>query len=671
MSKLPLFLLFLASLGCSDDPTPAGNNANNTTNTNNESNQTNNQTNTNNSTTPSNNSTNSNNSNNSNNETPADVSEMEPNDVVEEATSVAIGQSFAGNIAAGSGQNADFDNFVLTLEAGTILELEFLGIAQNLQPEIEISGADGAVVRYLNPNTSMKRQVFIPEDGDYYVSVYDVRSEQQHGGDSATYLVQTRLAVPAPEELNVPGTISGNTSDGDVDVYRVEAENADVMVFETFGIRAPGQGDIDTVLIAYSSADGLIEYNDDINVDEDNYDSSLAFRPVQGQGYLIVVDMWEVLPTNGYTLVTSKTDDDLAAPSPISVGGSFEGVIEDRGEDFDTDFFTVELNAGEIGRFEVDSGGDLNPTISVFIDTEFGFSLIADALPVGKSVALEFGNSVEGPGTFYVLVDDLRNVPFEGNAENVGGESFTYTARLSLVDWEPAATTIPGSVLGSVALGTYAWYDAEIPASSILVANLSATGASFEPTIASYEAGVDLPVGENSATFFNFTQSTRILAVGVRDLYFRGGAAYNFEMSLSTISIDDAFVATAEMEPNDTSQTAQALTLPVALGGATEGTSSDSINEDWFSVELSAGDRVFAYTAPGPEMAANADTILEVYGPGASAIIAQNDDYEGQVDTFFSGLVFEASVDGTHYIKVVPYCGETCDNGAYTLYIAD
>jgi len=665
MFRFSLFLSLFLAIGCSDDPTPAENNATNNQSNNPTNNPSNNQSN--NSTTPTNNST------NNNNVLPGDVRETEPNNELDQATRVAVGQSFAGNIAAGSGQNADIDIFVLSLEGGTILELEFADFAQNLQPEIEFFDEDGLVIRYLNPSTSTKRQVFIPVDGDYYVAVYDIRAEQQHGGDSATYLVQTRIAEPTPIDLDSPASVTGNTSDGNVDVYRVVADTSDVLVFETFGMRSPGQGDIDTVLIAYSPEAGLIDFNDDIDVDDGNYDSMVVFRPEAGLTYLVVVDMWEVLPTNGYTLVSTTTDDNLMAPSPISIGGTFDGVIEDRGDDFDTDFFVVELSAGEVGRFEVESTGDMIPTISVYIDTIFGFFSIADALPVSGIAAVEFGNTIEEAGTFYILVDDLRNAPFEGEAENVGGESFTYTARLNLVEWEPVATAIPGDVLGSVALGTYAWYATVIPANSVLVANVVTGASDFEPVLATYEAGVDESLGEPLAPFFNFAQTTRQLAVGARDIYFRGGAAYDFTLSFSVISIEDIlFVEVAEEEPNDTSQTAQSLTLPVALKGATQGTASDSVNEDWFSIELIAGDRVLAYTGPGSDVSANADTILAVYGPNGTSLLSENDDYEGQVDTYFSGLVFVAPADGTYFVKVIPYCSSnSCDNGEYTLYLAN
>lgn len=657
-------LLLLGAMACGDDSSPPANNTANSNNISDSNNASNNQNNTNNTNNPTNTAT-----TNNPDVLDVDVVEVEPNDDSASATPLEVGQSFGGNIAAGAGENADIDFFSLQLEAGQIIEVAF-DSSENIEAELVIFDAEENVVRYLTESVLTSRQFYVPISGEYFIGVYDVREDQQHGGDSAIYTLTTRSVDLAGEAISVPGNATGNFENGAVNVYLVEGEVQDVAVFETFGMREPGQGVVDTVLAVYSPELGPLDFNDDIDPDAEIYDSEVYFRADGASSYYVIVDAWDVGPETGYSLQSSTTDDTISIPSPISLDTPFSGVISAaEGDEFDTDFFVVELGAGEVARFEVSAAdSDMEPTISVYINSIFGFFSIADALPVGDLAAVEFGNSIEGPGTYFVLVDDVRNVPFEGDGQNVGGETFTYTASLSLTTWSADAVNGEATNQGaSIRLGTYDWYEFTIPAQTNAMATIESLiddAQNSDPIFAVYSGGVE-EAYDNQLALFNEGPDPQIVIVGVRDRYFRGTPDWEITFNMSWVTTPETSVD--EVEPNDTLGTAQVVSGQGRVAASTQGTNLEDLNEDWFHVQGATSGTDYLIWTREVAGQAPADTIIEIYN-AEGELLADNDDYPGQEETYFSGLSFEAA--GDFWVRVIPYCtNSSCANGQYELAI--
>lgn len=111
-----------------------------------------------------------------------------------------------------------------------------------------------------------------------------------------------------------------------------------------------------------------------------------------------------------------------------------------------------------------------------------------------------------------------------------------------------------------------------------------------------------------------------------------------------------------DLEDNSTSPTAQPITLPTTVLGA-------ATNEDWFSVNLNAGDVILLSTrTPGDgagEFVNVLDPRLEVYDPGNLLVLS---DDNSRPDGRNVGVAFTATTTGTHRLRVLG-----TGSGEYTL----
>jgi len=669
MKKITILMLFAALAACSDDSTSSNNGTNNgTTSTNNGT-----TTGTNNGTTTGTNNGTTTGTNNgttgTNNGTIApvgDIQEVEPNNDDESATPFEIGESLSGNIAAGSGDTADTDAFTTILAAGTILEIEFTHVDPSFQPVVGVYDEDGYVERYLEGDGM--RQVFIPYDGVYYIYVFDARADAQHGGDSATYVLQTRFITPDVTPYAVPSVVDADANDGKVDVYSYTPAADEAVVVESTAVRAPISSQLDTILWAYHADDGAVGYDDDIDAEAENYDSHMVFPAKTGKDYWIVVDHFTNTTDGAYRLGASLTDDDIAAPQSISLGESKYGVISAvDGPGFDTDFYVLTAAAGSTVRLDLAANSaNLQPTLTVAIDSIFGLFPIATALPFNNRATIELGTSTEGPEEYYLFVDDIRNVPIDGSdAENVGNELATYSLNVSTTTWTPSVQTLPLSTTANVPHGSFRWYSVTQPPASIISVKTTAD-SSRQPTLASLIDNVDDTIAP-STTFFNIDAGSvaKDIVFGVRDEFYRPVTA-TVDAKLYTLS-GLMLMTRPEVEPNDTILTAETVVPSAGITGTTNGVDETDEKPDFFAVALTAGQTLIVYTKAGINAATDdADTVVRIQD-AAGVQLAESDDYPGQETSSFSGIVYEATADATVFIEVVAYCDDVdCANGDYT-----
>lgn len=657
LKSMLVISLACAFLGaCGDDEPDKSNNDNNVNNVNNENNL--------------------NNTNNVNNLTiDADVVETEPNDTDEEANSFTVGQSFGGVISPGTVEEFDVDVFSVTLEAGTLLELS-IEHADSLDPIVQVLG-DDLPGRLLQASTSTSRQFFIPEDGEYTVVVLDARAEEEpHGAEDAVYVVTTRAVSPAPQALTIPGSESGDLSGGMVDVYSFTPAEDTAVEAETTAVRAPIESGLDTILMVWSSADGLVAFNDDIDFASGNSDSQAIFRGEEGAEYWIVVDAYANAADGSYSLEAGFTDDAFQAPNVLELDSPFAGVIGEKdGDEFDSDFFTVELAPGDWVRVELEAtGDDLQPTFAVYFPSSLGLSLIAIANPVEGAAAAEFTHGGDESSEYFVIVDDLRNVPEDPDEDpaGVGGDTFDYEIEATATTWTPEAASFPYTTAGEIdTLGTFDWFEFSSTPGHFVGAWVTSTEAAFDPvTSVINSAGVDEALNPGGG----WVTQQNTLQIGVRDANFRGAAAgYTYTPSFVSVDVDSlTYDEISEVEPNDEPGTAQEITtLPSSIGGTLDGSPAD-LGADSFKVSMTAGEGLGAYTLAGSDATAEeADTIITVIAPDGTTEILENDDaFESPDMSFFSAVYFVAEEDGDYTLVVTPFCGDAdpCGgNGDYTL----
>jgi len=112
----------------------------------------------------------------------------------------------------------------------------------------------------------------------------------------------------------------------------------------------------------------------------------------------------------------------------------------------------------------------------------------------------------------------------------------------------------------------------------------------------------------------------------------------------------------AEVESNNSTSTAQAVTRPVTVNG----TMSASSDVDYFKVTVPSGGSLTATLTPN----STSDYDLYIYKGTSTTAVAQSIKGTGAVDT---ASTTNSGASATYYVKVVYYAGKTGSTGTYTL----
>lgn len=677
LTSLVLFGLVAA---CGDDSNNSGettsNNAagNNAANNNTGNNPANNNT--------GNNPTNNNTGNNpANNNAGGDavMEGEEPNNDADTATPFELGQTVGGTIAEGFGEESDSDVFKFDVQAGTVVSLELA----NAGAGFVVDGASqfvavlfdetGEFYRTFFASYGSSRQIFIPQTGTYYIQIVDYRSigEDAHGGATSTYRLKTGTAELSPVTVASGSRTSSDLNGGSVRAFSLTPSADEIVRAEIFGQRLAEDSELDTVLYVWDVASGaVVRENDDIDYQAGIYDSSVSFSATQGKQYLLVTDAYVNQAEAPIELALAQLDDSVDVPGTLTVGTDATGVIgAANGEEFDTDFFVVTVQPGEIVRVELTAdGAALQPAAALF--TSSG-NYVASALPIGNLAAMEFAHpaDAEEADTYYVLVDDVRNVPMDetGTPALVGGEGFGYTLKAVAGDWTAAAATLPLQGERNVAQGSYDWQQVSVGAMTLLHVGTTSTAPNVAPVSAIALTGLNL--GTSAQAFdFVFTEASTVL-LGARDEFFRGGEGYSYQTDFRAYDFGSALYASiAAPAESASAQNAPTLATPAKVSGTLTGGYA-TIGRQYFKVSVRAGQSLAAMTIGEGE---STDTVIKLYGGDLTTPLASNDDYVGMNQSYNSALLFDATTDTDLLLVVEPFCSErqtdACGgNGNYEL----
>ncbi len=612
----------------------------------------------------------------------ADVLANGKNKTPDDAVKFEVGQSVGGALKTSVGGEEDYDMhyYQVELRAGTVVELEFtvLGDGFNTaEGKTALAGLmddQGVIERYLVSSEGMKRQVFVPVTGTYYVAVYDERAGQEaHGGSQSYYKLTTSVVDLAVEDFPASGEFAGDLNDGKVRAFKMIAGEDGVAIAQAFGWDPEGENFLDPALFAWDpTAKKLLGNNEDIDADSGDYDAELVFQVKKNGTYWVVLDSYDNSKPAEFELVVSITDDHPYFPGILTFGEESSGTISAAKDGVvDLDYFVVEIAGGQTLRVEVTGDDALQPSIQIYDDYGFPVNL---ALSVGKRAAIEFAHPMDDedePAEYFVVIGDQRNnIVKKGDVSaNVGGPTFGYKVKATVGSVNAVDSTLP--VNADITLpdvGTTLWYEVSIPANHIVQLEVTTAASNFLPYLAMiHPEGYDWSIPSPIA-YISGAEATKEI-FGVRDQYFRGGVGYDAAVKMNAYDLGGiTYTPVADIATNVSVATAQAVTLPVEISGVMAGESATKLGADYFTVSLVAGTKLIV-RAGSP---AKADMHVRLLKPDGTTLAIENDFYLGQEGTFFSAFVYDVTVAGDYTLEIAPYCDEIKDkkcagNGDYTL----
>jgi hypothetical protein len=326
------------------------------------------------------------------------VDEQEPNDSEPQAIElVDVGRfrqvaGFVENPVAG---DQSVDRFDITVEAQTLYEIRVARAdsGSRLQPAFVVSGPNYAP-REAEGLFIARRQVYFAQAGTYTVTVGDRRGLFQgdpRGDDNQTYALAIEELSFVPRDVAIDGV--------DDRTFRLD-DPAELLILDsnTTGLRfvfvqaeaneGPTGEFLDTILLVESTAG--VQENDDVGGGVT--DSRLVLENVPEGPIRIVIDHARIIGPNDveYTVDVTLNEamvlpelepndgPDLAADLryPAAVGGvdTTSGVIG-RLEDpcvGDQDWYAFDGESGEIVRFTITAGNDMEPLFALFRDEGTG-----------------------------------------------------------------------------------------------------------------------------------------------------------------------------------------------------------------------------------------------------------------------------------------------------------
>ena len=226
-------------------------------------------------------------------------------------------------------------------------------------------------------------------------------------------------SVDTTYTISVSEGFEGVLADGsDEDWIRVELVEG-----ENYDIRLRGIGPeavTDTVLKIFNSDGEEVAYNDDIDTDAVHINSMVEFSPDTTGDYYISASVYpnRYFDDSGTYEVTvfDEQDDNPETQLAVSVGGRFQGTLDDK---FDEDWIRVDLVEGETYDIALDGIGpdaDTDTVLRIYNSEgeEVGFHDDVDYAAGQVRSRLEFSPDVTG--TYYISASAYTGNPTQDNS---------------------------------------------------------------------------------------------------------------------------------------------------------------------------------------------------------------------------------------------------------------
>lgn len=442
--------------------------------------------------------------------------------------------------------------------------------------------------------------------------------------------------------------ISGDIQiSNDVDIFNIgQLQSGDVLSISMAGVNANRGTNFDTLIeLLSNNGNTVVTTNDDdgpgldsliyrvtITTTDTYFLKARSFSINTGTYQLgLLLENTSTTPNTGNGAGTeSENNDSTATADDFSAAWqavNFQAVTTGTVGTFDTDVFEYEFQVGDVVT--------LNAIATTSADLEL---TLLDA--TGATLTLEDGNSF-GPGgdsLIYGYVVPASGRYFVQVRPNVSSGPYRLEVNLS----SPTTPPGPASVFDTYSINLLAGQRLTLAAEAVTTGNVDLRLVNTAGTVLATGASSATNVDETIVDFIAPTTGNYFAQVS-------GGRNTHYNLvALRGMSFD--------LEDNSTSLTAQPLTLPTTVLGAVT-------NEDWFSINLNAGNMILLSThTPGDgtgEFVNILDPRLEIYDPGNLLVLS---DGNSRPDGRNVGVAFTAATTGTHRIRVLG-----TGSGEYTL----
>ena len=600
---------------------------------------------------------------------------------------VVVGGSATGNI----GSNGDRDWFAVDLEAGKTYWFDLEGSWTDggtlRDPYLRgIYDANGELIDGTTDDHAgvwdNSRVYFTPAEGaTYYVSAGG------HRNATGTYTLTVNETPDddyAEDRTTTGRVVVGGSATGTIEVpgddwdwFAVELEAGQAYRFDLEGSATGGGTLRDPYLFAIYDSEERYQsgtYNDNSGVGKN---SRVDFAAAEGATYYVVVASSHVAEGGTYTLSVSEISDDYAADRTttgrVVVDGSATGNVE---YNRDTDWFAVELEAGQAYRFDLEGsstgGGTLRDPVLTGIYDSAGRQSVGyhDDGGVDRNSRAYFAPA-EG-ATYYV------------SAGTYGNYQGTYTLRVTDLGPVsvseggtdlPANSTTPGRVMvDSSATGEIErardrdWFAVELEADKMYRFDLEGAKSGDGTLVDPYLRGIydedgdridgtsdwSSGVGLNCRVFFTPDEGAT---------YYVSAGSHSYQIGTYTLTVTDVTDYPDDYAADPTT------TGTVVVGGSATGDVEYRGDADWFAVTLEAGKAYYfdLKGSPTGDGTLGDPYLRGIYDEEGDRFDRTRSDDTG-VGQRNSRVLFTPDEDATYYVSAGAYGNY---QGTYTLSVSE
>ncbi|MFO1070523.1 MAG: PPC domain-containing protein [Geminicoccaceae bacterium] len=552
-----------------------------------------------------------------------------PDDIPGSAATGAV--LAAGGSATGTvDHDQDADWFRVEVSAGTSYVFDLQGSDSGAgslaDPWLRILDADGNEIRSdLDGGTGREARTGLTASVDGVIYLACAGGGWNDDGNwspsTGTYrLGAATVAGDQPDNIATPATLGLGTTatasidfPGDADWFRVETVAGRSYLFDLEG-HDTGAGTLGDPYLRLLDAEGSeIAYD---NNGGTGTDARLGFTAIgDGPVYVSAGGAWiegaDGPSTGTYRLGVREVVDDVAGNAAtratLETGGAVTGSIDWAGDNPDSDWFRLEVQAGHTYRIDLEGsatavGTLADPLLSLF-DASGGYIGYDEDSGSGTNALLGFTASADG----IVFVQAV--------SEDVG--SYRLAARELAGDVGDSAASAMALTAGSAATGIVDWSSArdewadrdlfrvEVEAGKTYAFDLegAATGAGtlVDPRLRLLDAdGNELRNGESGGEGTNDRLGFTAAADGIA--YLEASAGYAMDPDGDWVRLAGTYRLTSSILPDDPADNVGTAAL-LAIGSARVGTIDFPDDSDWYRVEVVAG-RSYVFDLEGVDTGA-------------------------------------------------------------------
>ena len=437
-----------------------------------------------------------------------------------------------GTVTGAIEYRSDRDSFAIELIAGEIIRIASEGYDANFS--LRDSSGNYININYDDYNAGESVLLGqVEESGTYYISVSSSNSTLDYT------LTATVLEDDFAGDASTTGALEvGNTATGTID-FQGDSDWFAISLTAGNVVRIASDGFFETGLTLRD------EFGNSVAFGDLDFETNEAFLITQvEESGIFYIDVSSFTSTLDYTLSATLLEDDFASDvsttAALSVGGTASGTIDFRD---DSDWFAIELTAGEIVRIAID-GFDANLNLR----DVFGNVFASDNLDFDTNETFLIAQ-VEESGTFYVDVSSFTSTL-----------DYTLSATLLEDDFASDTSTTGALEVGNMATGTIDfqndsdWFAISLTAGEVV--RIASDGF--------FDTGLTLRDEFGNSVAF-------------------GDVDFYIDVNSFTSTLD--YTLTATLLEDDFANTISTSGI-LEVGGTATGTIEFRGDEDWFAIDI-------------------------------------------------------------------------------------